>query len=309
MKNKGIKLFLGCIIATLTASIAAYFTGTKFLEIALLNDDRTVTYYPTDTTFQDIYVTMPSGERHHAIYLRNDTARGRTAIVVHGYKDNCRKFADIAMIYYRQLGYNILLPDLHAHGLSEGRDIQMGWKDRLDVKCWTHVADTLFASKGGERTRMVIHGVSMGAATTMCLSGESNLPDYIRCFVEDCGYTSVREQFAWQLKEQYGLPAFPIIDICSRMCKRGGTDGIYGWSFDEASPLAQVSKCKRPMLFIHGDADTYVPFHMMQKLYDAKPQPKEMWVARGTAHARAYKDHPEAYAGKIKEFVERHIGR
>ena len=127
----------------------------------------------------------------------------------------------IGHLYSHHLGYNILLPDLHAHGLSEGDAVQMGWLDRLDVLQWMDTANELF----GDSTRMVVHGVSMGAATTMMVSGEE-LPPYVKCFVEDCGYTSVWDEFKGELKNQFGLPAFPLLDVASWLCKLK-----YGWSF------------------------------------------------------------------------------
>lgn len=78
----------------------------------------------------------------------------------------------IGYLYNHDLGYNILLPDLHYHGQSEGRAIRMGWLDRFDLLHWMEVADGIF---GGD-TRMVVHGISMGAATTMMASGEPNGP-------------------------------------------------------------------------------------------------------------------------------------
>ncbi|MCM1515984.1 MAG: alpha/beta hydrolase [Paraprevotella sp.] len=252
-------------------------------------------YSMTDTA-----VVMPSGELHHAIYLRADSAKGRTAIIVHGYKDYCESFLDIGRMYHDALGYNILLPDLHGHGLSYGTDIQMGWKDRLDVLHWAQIAEEMFRDSICE-SRMVIHGVSMGAATTMCLSGEENLPPYIRAFVEDCGYTSVWDEFSGQLKEQFGLPGFPLMHTTSLLCK-----WKYGWSFGEASPIRQVAKCTRPMLFIHGDADTYVPYSMLRPLYEAKPKPKEMWTAPGSQHAKAFYDYPDDYTNVVRSFLEKY---
>ena len=137
----------------------------------------------------------------------------------------------------------------------------------------------------------------MGAATTMCLSGEL-LPEYVRCFVEDCGYTSVWDEFSGQLSEQFGLPEFPLLYSTSILCRL-----VNGWSFGEASPLRQVAKCNRPMLFIHGDADTFVPFSMMQRLYDAKRGEKEMWIAKGTRHAASYLDYPHEYTEKVRDFL------
>ncbi|MGM9713738.1 MAG: alpha/beta hydrolase [Prevotella sp.] len=248
---------------------------------------------------RDTFVVMPSGERHHALYLRADSASGRTAVIVHGYKDCAVKFLHLGRMYHRDLGYNIIMPDLHAHGLSEGDDIQMGWKDKDDVRHWIGIATEIFSTEGHEAD-IVVHGVSMGAATTMCLSGDS-LPENVRCFIEDCGYTSVWDEFALQLKEQFSLPPFPLMYTTSLLCRMK-----HGWSFGEASPLRQVARCRRPMLFIHGDADTFVPFSMMRPLYDAKPQPKEMLIAHGSEHAKAYNDHMEEYTQAVRRFLSKY---
>ena len=216
-------------------------------------------------------ITGPRGERLHAMYAAAPRPTDRTAVIVHGYTDNAVRMLMIGYLYNHDLGYNILLPDLSYHGQSEGRAIQMGWKDRLDVLRWMDVANEIF----GGHTRMVVHGISMGAATTMMVAGEEQKP-YVKCFVEDCGYTSVRDQFAKELKEQFGLPAFPLLDVAGWLC------GLkYGWTFREASSLEQVKKSLLPMLFIHGDADGYVPTAMVYPLYEAKPGDKELWVVPG----------------------------
>lgn len=245
---------------------------------------------------RDTFVTMPSGERHHALYARADSAHGRTAVIVHGYKDCAIKFLYLGRMYQHDLKFNILMPDLHAHGLSEGEAIQMGWKDRKDVMHWTEVAERLFRDST-EASRMVVHGVSMGAATTMCVAGE-RLPEYIACFVEDCGYTSVWDEFAVQLHEQFGLPPFPLMQVTDMLCRMR-----YGWSFGEASPKRQVARCDRPMLFIHGDADTFVPSWMVHPLYEAKPGKKELWITRGTEHALSFRDYPAEYRERVERFV------
>lgn len=247
---------------------------------------------------RDTFVVSPAGERQHAYYLACDDACGKTAVLVHGYKDSAIKFFYFGRMYNRDLHYNVLMPDLHAHGLSDGNDIQMGWKDADDVLNWIKVAEEVFRDEN-YRTAMIVHGVSMGAATTMNVSGK-DLPEYVNAFVEDCGYTSVWEEFSMQLKEMFGLPAFPLMHSTSLLCNMK-----YGWNFKEASPLNSVSRCTRPMLFIHGDADDFVPFSMMQPLYDAKPEPKEFWVAPGSAHANAYRDHPEEYIAVVRQFLDK----
>lgn len=253
---------------------------------------------------RDTFITTPQGERHHAIYARHQQARGRTAILVHGYKDSSEGMLFIACFYHRLFGFNVLLPDLHGHGLSDGDDIQMGWKDRTDVLRWMDVAERLFRTEEGE-SRMVVHGISMGAATAMNVAG-STTPDYARCFVEDCGYTSAWDEFAHELDRRYHLPPFPLLHACSALCRMK-----YGWTFSEASPLHQVGQCHKPMLFIHGMDDDFVPTRMVFPLFKAKPsavrEDKRLVLVKGAAHAEAYRTNPKAYIKAVKAFITPYI--
>ena len=254
---------------------------------------------------RDTFVMMPSGYRAHAIYLFAPRKTELTAVVVHGYKVRAEGMLHIAYLYNHDMGYNVLLPDLYGHGRSEGDHIQMGWLDRWDVIRWAEVADGIFAphadgSRHGlhKHTRQVLHGISMGAATVMAVAGEKT-PGYVRCFVEDCGYTSVWDEFAAQLKDQFGLPAFPLMHTTSALCRLR-----YGWSFAEARQIDQVARSTKPMLFIHGDSDDFVPSRMLRPLYEAKSHGrKAMFIAKGSAHAMAYRDHHREYTEAVRRFV------
>lgn len=246
--------------------------------------------------FRDTTLVGENGYRLHAVYAPAEGTAEGTAVVVHGYTDNHICFLNLVRMYRDDLHYNVMVPDLHYHGLSEGRAVQMGWLDRLDVKRFAEMAHSIWNDDF-----LVVHGVSMGAATTMMLSGEENLPPYFRAFVEDCGYSSVWDQFAHNLKDSFHLPPFPVLNSASIVCKKR-----YGWGFKEASSVKQLAKCDRPMLFIHGDKDDFVPFEHLQKNYDAKTLGyKEMWVAPGSEHAMAFKDHPAEYTEKVRAFLRK----
>ena len=237
---------------------------------------------------RDTMVTMPTGERHHALVIPSDGQR--TAVVVHGWRDCSIDFLFLARIY-EQAGYRVVLPDLHAHGLSEGDMIQMGWLDSRDIVHWMTIFQT---------DTMVVHGVSMGAATTMMTSAKA-LPKGV-CdirFVEDCGYTCVWDEFAGELKNQFGLPEFPLMYSTSMLCRL-----LNGWSFQEASAIGEVRKSPHPILFIHGGSDTFVPTGMVYRLYDAKPSKKQLWIAEGAEHALSYKTHPQEYTQKIRAYIK-----
>lgn len=246
---------------------------------------------------KDTFILNPHGVQLHAYYLAAPQPTKKTAVIVHGYTDNAIRMFMIGYLYNHDLRFNVLLPDLQHHGDSEGPAIQMGWKDRLDVMQWMHIANRLY----GDSTQMVVHGISMGGATTMMVSGEPQ-PFFVKCFVEDCGYTSVWDEFAHELKTSFHLPSFPLMNTTSWLCQRK-----YGWNFKEASSLDQIAKCRLPMFFIHGADDTYVPTWMVYPLYEAKPAPKQLWIVPGATHAVSYKENKEEYTQKVREFVDRYV--
>ena len=247
---------------------------------------------------REVTITADDGAMLQAYYVAAPEPSTRTAVAVHGYTDHPFGMLQYAWLYRRELNCNVLLPALRYHGASEGRAIQMGWFDRLDVLRWIGEADRLF----GAGQQVIVHGVSMGAATTMMLSGDERLPATVRCLVEDCGYTSVWEQFRKELREDYGLPAFPLLYAADGLCRVR-----FGWSFCEASSLRQVARCDRPMLFIHGGDDRYVPTAMVEPLYEAKPGAKELWIAPDAPHACSFADHPAAYAARVRAFAEQYL--
>ena len=241
-----------------------------------------------NNALHDTIVSMPEGYRCHAYYIMKDS--NRTALVIHGWRDMPIKYFYLARMYEREFGYNVIIPDVYAHGKSDGDVIRMGWLDRLDMLRWIEIFKT---------DTMVVHGVSMGGATTMMLSGEK-MPSGIKDirFVDDCGYTSVWDEFAGEMKNQFGLPEFPLMYTTSLLCSI-----MYGWNFDEASAINQVRKCHYPMLFIHGDSDTFVPTEMVYRLFSAKRGPKELWITKNTDHAHSYLNHREDYILHLKKFL------
>ena len=96
-----------------------------------------------NAALRDTFITMPTGEKHHALYIKN--GGNKTALILHGWRDCSIDFLFLARLYEKELGYNVVLPDLHAHGYSEGDMIQMGWLDRNDALHWLSVfkADTM----------------------------------------------------------------------------------------------------------------------------------------------------------------------
>jgi len=245
--------------------------------------------------FEDVSIISDDGLTLRGSYLAAPSSTNRVVILAHGYRGNAKKDMGIfAELYHERFGCNVLLPDARAHGASEGRYIGFGWPERKDYLRWIDC----MIHRHGPGTSIVLHGLSMGAATVMMTAGE-RLPDQVACVVADCGYTSAGAQLRHELRRMYHLPAFPLLPLASLICKRRA-----GYAFDEASALEQVRKGATPILFIHGGADAFVPTRMVYPLHDACPAPKALLIVPGAEHAMSIVDAPDLYAETVAAFLD-----
>lgn len=247
---------------------------------------------------RDTFLLDEHGLRHHAVIFAQTTDSVGSTIVLHGYDDNAPRMLRYAYLHYEVLGRNVIVPEHYFHGESDGDHIRFGWLDRLDVtKLWIPLTHELWPDEP-----MLIHGLSMGGALTMFTSGEA-IPDSMNLigYIEDCGFTSIQSQLAFQLDDQFGLPSWPLLNVASQIC-----EWKYGWSFDEGDAQKQLAKCTLPMLFIHGLSDTYVPTSMVYDNYEAKTQGyREMWLVPGAEHAESIHIAWEEYCQHCKEYIEK----
>lgn len=216
-------------------------------------------------------------------------------ILVHGYTSEQSSIYDIAR-HYSDKGYNVLTPDLRAHGLSEGKYVGMGWLDRNDLLLWID-----YLLKNYRNSEIILHGVSMGAATVM-MASEENLPTNVKLIVEDCGYTSVWDIFSFELKLRFNLSTFPVLNAASFI-----TNVRAGYNYKEASSIDQIKKSVTPILFIHGNADEFVPVNMAYKLYDNTNINKELIIVDGAGHAESRLADEELYYGSIFSFIDKYL--
>ena len=215
--------------------------------------------------------------------------------MVHGYTSEQSSIYDIAR-HYSDKGYNVLTPDLRAHGLSEGKYVGMGWLDRNDLLLWID-----YLLRNYRNSEIILHGVSMGAATVMMASGE-DLPTNVKLIVEDCGYTSVWDIFSFELNLRFNLSTFPVLNAASFI-----TSVRAGYNYKEASSIDQIKKSVTPILFIHGNADEFVPVNMAYKLYDNANINKELIIVDGAGHAESRLADEELYYGSIFSFIDKYL--
>lgn len=244
-----------------------------------------------DEQGEDIYI-KPASLRLHGKLFKNDSSN--YALVCHGYTSKAKHMAGFVNKFY-SLGYNVLAVDARAHGDSEGTKIGMGWLERMDVIEWIK----LILSWDSD-AKIILHGVSMGAATVLMASGEA-LPENVKVVIADCGYTSEWDEFRREADVLH-IPWFPVLNVTSGLSK------LYdGYNFKQASAIEQVKKSRIPTLFIHGTEDELVPYDMLGKLYSAASCEKECLTVNGAGHALSSSVEPELYWNTVESFIEKYI--
>jgi fermentation-respiration switch protein FrsA (DUF1100 family) len=300
------RVLLGIIALLFVVSVGASF---YFFHVAQIREEKSFinnngrskdnSLYAYEQSFdqltkETLWMTN-QGLKQDAWYVPAETATNKTVIVVHGFTNDKEDMKPYAWIFH-ELGYNVLMPDNMSHGDSEGQIIGFGWNDRLNVIKWAE----LLVEQNSD-SEITLFGVSMGAATVMMASGEESLPDQVVNIIEDCGYSSVWDELKYQAKDMYNLPAFPILYEVSAISKIRA-----GFSYGQASSVNQLKNNTRPVLFIHGGDDTFVPTSMVYKNYQATQGEKELYIVKGAGHAKSFETDPQAYIKKISTFLKKY---
>lgn len=293
---------ISCIVLCIIGTVSFFAVGNGICSFALSR--RTDSAYTEEELSRwiaingkDLYISSEDGLRLHGHMIENSNNSKRYAIVCHGYSGNATTMSAYAKKLY-SMGFSVLCPNARNHSLSQGDITGMGYSERRDIVLW--INEIL---KREPRAEILLFGVSMGGATVLFTSGEADLPPNVKAVVSDCAFTSVYEQVGSVIKLYAPfLPDFPIVDSASVVCELKG-----GYSFRDASCVEAVKKSRTPTLFIHGSADTYVPFYMLDILYSNAACPKEKLVIENAGHAASKNTDPYLYWETVENFISKNF--
>lgn len=250
--------------------------------------------YMDALAFEPMTLLSRDGKRLSARFFPNG-GTNRVAIILHGWHsfpwwDFGRSF-DI--VY--NAGCAVLAVEQRAQGGSEGTYLTYGVKESEDLLGWIGRLSERFSGD----VKIAIMGVSMGAATVLLATGKQ-LPEQVKCAVADCSYTSAKEEFCAAMKGR-----LPISRAVGELYARV----LAGVRYRDAAPIEAVRRSKTPTLFVHGDKDFFVPYPMMQRLFDACAAPeKQKWTAKNAIHAEAAMTDPDGYAAVVLPWLQKHLG-
>jgi len=216
------------------------------------------------------------------------------SIIFHGYRSTLGTDCNGGYSMSVRRGYNVLVVYQRAHRESGGRTITFGVKERFDCLDWIEYINNRF----GENTKILLMGLSMGAATVLMAAG-LDLPANVRGVMADCGFSSPKEILQEVIKQM----KFPlrITYFFVRMSAR-----FFGhFDPEEASAVEALKNAKVPVLIIHGDDDRFVPSRMSHDNYEACASAKEILIVPGAGHGLSYCVDARAYEKAVEDFMDR----
>lgn len=225
---------------------------------------------------EDVYITSFDGLSLHGSFYPADSPEA-VALLFHGWRSRAVNDFCCAVEFLHSRHISVLLVDERAHGESGGRVISFGVNESRDCADWAKWAAARFPDK-----KLILEGISMGAATVMTAAALP-LPESVCAVIEDCGYTSPEDILACVSGRDHVPPAIslPLLRLGARLF--GG--------FDLRGPTAVegMRSCRLPCLFIHGEADDFVPCDMGRRNYEAcASEWKKLVTVPGAGHGFAY---------------------
>lgn len=200
-------------------------------------------------------------------------------ILSHGLSDNRAGMVGYAQFFLRH-GYDVLMPDARAHGISGGEIATYGIREANDLHRWLNWLDL-------NEQPACIYGFaeSMGAAGLLqSLQSESRF-----CAVAAESPFSTFREIAYDRVGQFfhtgpwlGRTIFrPMVECAFIYAK-----WRYQLNFDLDSPEKAVESTKVPVLLIHGQLDSNIPVRHSRKIA-AGNRDVALWEVPGADHCGA----------------------
>lgn len=222
-----------------------------------------------------------------------DFGNERTVLIVQG-RSECCKYSYFYAIPYKEAGYNVLVIDTRAHGMSDGKYNTAGIKESKDLIAWAN-----FLHDEKNQSSVSMHAICVGGCSVVMAVTDPECPNFIDKIVLDGVFTNFVESFATHMKDQgHGKsPIFWCIWFWFRIHA--------GASVSKCAPLKLVDKIDKPILFLYGREDKYSLPAKSQILFDkcGSKYKQIEWFDHG-AHSRLRVTNPEQYDRAVKNFAK-----
>lgn len=257
-----------------------------------LQDAYVMTPFETGVDYEDVTFAPQHGDHMLEGWWFSRPESQRVIIACTGYRGSKSLLIGIGTALWRA-GYNVLLFDYHGHGTGRGAPVTLGYREVQDFYGALNYVNTRV-----EDAHIGVIGYSMGAS--IAIMGSAKRQE-VRAVVADSPFSSHVDVVAHNVSRVLRVSGRPIALLADYFLPP-----IAGYRGRDVEPVREVAAiAPRPVLVIHGTADTLIPFEHGKKVYEAARQPKEFWVGEGAEHCGTYFLDRPGYCERVAAFFER----
>lgn len=239
--------------------------------------------------YEDAYITSFDKLKLHArVYLKENSKK--VAVLCHGYRGTPYRDFSGGAVEVLKLGYNVILIDERAHGLSQGHSITFGVRETRDAIDWVKYARNRF----GEDIDLALIGISMGGAVVLMAADKVGKAKIIA----DCPFSAPKVILQQTVKE-LGLPVpifYPLVNLSSIIFTHT--------NLNKLSAYDSIKNTTNKVLIIHGGSDSVVPNWISNDLYQEYPDKIQYELFEGADHGMSYLVDKPRYQHIIREFLK-----
>ena len=193
-------------------------------------------------------------------------------------------------------GYNLMMYDPRATGLSEGNRVSYGKFEVADVLGAFEFAK----DRGFKPQNTAILGDSTGAITTLIAVDQLN---EVGALVIDTATTNYKPFIIRRLWTEKRIPTFFAPGIFFF------TDTILGLKIGEVKPIEKLSLVpERRFLYLHGEQDEIFPETESKKLLESSNSSSKLVIFHNARHIETFKSDPDLFRKEVLEFLEEELG-
>ena len=223
-----------------------------------------------------------------------DNSSDKTAILIHGFCGSHYNMIDFAKLFEKR-GYNILVINQRAHGISDGNFTTLGYYEGDDLKAWINFVTTI-----REDAKIVLYGISMGG-TIVCMNASENCSPNVVLAISDCAFDNAYKIIFYSLKKEGIILKFFVNNFLRYSKITREVD------FKKVDLTGKLKNTKIPMLFVHGDQDDVVPLEMVYSLSNQVPEyRRQLFISRDAKHIESYKKNPKEFETNIDKFLTKY---
>ena len=198
-----------------------------------------------------------------------------TLLFLHGYLQD-KRFVTPWAIRLAQEGYRCVLLDLRGHGDSTGQHISFGAFEAADVSA---VLDEL-GRLGWEVSRVGLFGVSYGASIALLTAGRDARVKSVVAFEP---FASAETAVPELMRAAFASQARGITDAQFAAAHRKQAR-LAGFDWSDADIPKSLARARAPVLFLHGEADTWLSPEHSRALMQYAPEGSVLRLVPGDNH-------------------------